>query len=61
MAYTKIQKQGYTLYKNEDGCVIGTVNGSVLEQDGLIFRDLAGTGTLLPYEDWRLEPSARAP
>lgn len=60
MAYTKIQKQGYTLYKNEDGCVIGTVNGSVLEQDGLIFRDLAGTGTLLPYEDWRLEPSARA-
>ena len=46
MAYTKIQKQGYTLYKNEDGCVIGTVNGSVLEQDGLIFRGNRHTAAL---------------
>lgn len=60
MAYRKLQKQGYTLYENENGCTIGTANGKVLEQDGLIFRDLAGTGTLLPYEDWRLDVSQRA-
>lgn len=60
MAYTKIQKQGYTLYQNENGCLIGTASGKVLEEDGLIFRDLAGTGTLLPYEDWRLDTASRA-
>lgn len=51
MAYKKIQKQGYTLYQNENGKQIGTANGKILEQDGLIFKDLAGTGALLPYED----------
>lgn len=60
MAYKKIQKQGYTLYQNENGKQIGTANGKILEQDGLIFKDLAGTGALLPYEDWRLPATERA-
>ncbi len=33
---------------------------SVLEVDGLRFRDLNGNGVLDPYEDWRLSPSERA-
>ena len=32
----------------------------VREQDGLCFKDLARTGELLPYEDWRLPAEARA-
>lgn len=32
----------------------------LLEVDGLIFRDLNASGTLDPYEDWRLSPQERA-
>lgn len=32
----------------------------ILEVDGLLFKDLAGTGELLPYEDWRLDAKTRA-
>lgn len=32
----------------------------ILEQGGYYFKDLAGTGTLLPYEDWRLSDEERA-
>jgi beta-glucosidase len=33
---------------------------SLLEQDGLQFKDLDGSGTLTPYEDWRLDAAERA-
>ena len=33
---------------------------SIIEVDGLQFRDLDGDGTLTPYEDWRLTPRERA-
>ena len=33
---------------------------ALLEQDGLFFKDLARTGSLLPYEDWRLDDWSRA-
>ncbi|MCS3458926.1 glycoside hydrolase family 3 protein [Aeromonas sp. BIGb0445] len=33
---------------------------SVIEQDGLQFKDLDGSGTLTPYEDWRLGAAERA-
>ncbi|MGY3901056.1 glycoside hydrolase family 3 protein [Aeromonas lusitana] len=33
---------------------------SLLEQDGLQFKDLDGSGTLTPYEDWRLGAAERA-
>lgn len=60
MAYTRIDKGTYTLYRNEGGVPVGTANGRIIEQDGFVFRDLAGTGTLLPYEDWRLSFAQRA-
>lgn len=33
---------------------------SLIEQDGLFFKDLARAGKLLPYEDWRLDSQSRA-
>ncbi len=33
---------------------------TVIEQDGLQFRDLDHDGVLAPYEDWRLSPDVRA-
>ena len=50
----------FKLYKNPDGPDIGTAGADVLEVDGLCFKDLAGTGELLPYEDWRLSYEERA-
>lgn len=47
-------------YKNENGPDIGTVSAPVLEVDGQYFKDLAGKGELLPYEDWRLDAETRA-
>lgn len=50
----------YKIYKNPGGPDIGTVDAKVLEVDGKYFKDLAGTGELLPYEDWRLDAQTRA-
>ena len=36
------------------------MNRPLIEKDGLFFKDLAGTGELLPYEDWRLPAKERA-
>ena len=49
-----------TYKHNPGGPVIGTVSAPILEVDGLYFKDLEGTGNLLPFEDWRLAPEARA-
>ena len=51
---------GIRFYKNERGPVIGTAECGIIEQDGYFFRDLEGTGELLPYEDWRLDAESRA-
>ena len=51
---------GYRIYQNPNGPEIGAAGAKVLEVDGLCFKDLAGTGELLPYEDWRLSPEERA-
>ena len=47
-------------YQNPDGPVIGTVVGRVIEQDGLYFKDLDGSGEFKPYDDWRLPAAERA-
>jgi len=50
-----------TLIRNEGGKNIGIAgNVPILEEDGYAFKDLAGTGKLLPYEDWRLDAETRA-
>lgn len=52
-------QNSFRLYQNPDGPVLGTVFRSDPEQDGLFFKDLARTGQLLPYEDWRLPAQTR--
>ena len=49
-----------TYVENPMGPRLGLTSAKVIEQDGLYFKDLEGTGTLLPYEDWRLSPEERA-
>lgn len=49
-----------TLYPQDDGPTLGVSSAPVIEVDGRLFKDLARTGTLLPYEDWRLPAAARA-
>lgn len=39
---------------------LGARNKTIVEADGLKFRDLDGNGALTPYEDWRLTPEERA-
>ena len=45
---------------NPKGPKLGMTTAKLIEQDGLYFKDLEGTGKLLPYEDWRLSPEQRA-
>ena len=47
-------------YENADGPVIGTVSRTVIEKDGLYFKDLDGSGKFQDYDDWRLLPEERA-
>ena len=49
-----------TYVTNPNGPRLGVTTAKLIEQDGLYFRDLEGTGELLPYEDWRLSPEQRA-
>ena len=53
MEYRKIENP-------KGGPVLGVTTVGVIEQDGYFFRDMEGTGELLPYEDWRLTPEERA-
>lgn len=45
---------------NPGGPTLGVDQIPVLEVDGLYFKDMERTGTLLPYEDWRLSAKERA-
>lgn len=49
-----------TFHHQDGGPTIGTCDAPVIEVDGHLFKDLARTGELLPYEDWRLSASERA-
>ncbi|WP_286080255.1 glycoside hydrolase family 3 protein [Parablautia intestinalis] len=46
--------------KNPSGPVLGVTDIPVLKVDGLYFKDMERTGSLLPYEDWRLPAKERA-
>ena len=61
MSWTREKTVYGTLIRNEGGKNLG-IAGDVplIEKDGYAFKDLARTGTLLPYEDWRLDPETRA-
>ena len=63
MGWTKEEKDGYILVKQENGAELGYSPQSgarLIEQDGFLFKDLAGGGQLLPYLDWRLSYEERA-
>ncbi len=61
MSWTKESTVYGILIRNDGGKNLGIAGDvPVLEQDGFAFKDLARTGELLPYEDWRLDPETRA-
>ena len=49
-----------TYINNVNGPRLGLTSAGIIQRDGLFFKDLEGTGELLPYEDWRLSPEERA-
>ena len=53
----------FNIVENEGGKTLAYDPESgvkIIEKDGFAFKDLAKTGELLPYEDWRLSPEERA-
>lgn len=45
---------------NPDGAAVSTVSRSLIQKDGLTFKDIDGSGTLSPVNDWRLPAARRA-
>ena len=61
MSWTRDKTVFGTRIRNDGGKTLGIAGDvPILEQDGFAFKDLARTGELLPYEDWRLDPETRA-
>ena len=50
----------FKVYHNEGGPDISTLTRPILEQDGLYFKDIDGSGTVSPVNDWRLPAAERA-
>ena len=50
----------FKTYLQENGPRLTCMDTEVIQQDGLLFKDLARCGELLPYEDWRLPAADRA-
>ena len=50
----------FKTYRNPNGPTITTVTRPVIEQDGLYFKDIDGSGVVSPVNDWRLSPAERA-
>ena len=48
------------VYQNENGATISTVNRPVIEQDGLVFKDIDGSGEVNAVNDWRRPAKERA-
>lgn len=59
----KTEKNGILRLTQENGKTLAWSKESgvtLIEKDGFYFKDLAKTGELLPYEDWRLPVEERA-
>lgn len=50
----------FKVYQNPNGPAISTVRRGVIEQDGLYFKDIDGSGTVSVVNDWRKSPEERA-
>lgn len=57
---TKKASELYKRYHNPGGPDISTVGRTVLEQDGLYFKDIDGSGQVNAVNDWRLPAEERA-
>lgn len=49
-----------TYVENGQGPVLGTVSRRIIEQDGLSFKDIDGSGEVSAVNDWRLPAEERA-
>ncbi len=47
-------------YQNQAGPTVSTVNRRILEEDGLTFKDIDGSGKISKVNDWRLPAKERA-
>lgn len=47
-------------YHNPSGAEVSTVDRRILQQDGLTFKDIDGSGTVSAVNDWRKTPKERA-
>ncbi len=50
----------FKIYRNKDGQDISTLTRPVIEQDGLYFKDIDGSGQVSKVNDWRLPAEERA-
>ena len=50
----------FKVYENPNGPKISTLARPVIEEDGLYFKDIDGTGKVSKVNDWRLSPEERA-
>ena len=57
---TKKASERIRHYRNADGPVISTVNRRIIQEGGLYFKDVDGSGTVSPVNDWRLPARERA-
>ena len=60
MHYILEKMDDYIRVTNPGGAVLGMGSLRLKEADGLAFKNLSGSGELLPYEDWRLPCEQRA-
>ena len=56
----KKASEHYKVYYNPDGPAVSTVSRGIIEEDGLYFKDIDGTGKLSAVNDWRLPAAQRA-
>ena len=56
----KKASEHFKIYQNPNGPTISTMSRRVIEQDGLYFKDIDGSGRLNAVNDWRLPVAERA-
>ena len=56
----KKASDNFKRYQNPNGPDITTVSRKVIQQDGLYFKDIDGTGEVSAVNDWRLPAAERA-
>ena len=52
--------ENFKVYHNPNGPDISTVKRPVMEEKGLYFKDIDGSGKVSTVNDWRLSPEERA-